>query len=178
LSTDCRIDIVSGRTCTGRSGEANMANSSQGGIVKAVAACSLARAKFSAAVAGAVILVSVLTGGPPTHAADINGAWATDVGVCDKIFRKKGTVLTLTNRSNTLGGGFIIDGDAIRGKNANCRIKARKQAGDLVHLVAACATDLMLSNYELTLKIIDDNRVARVFAGMPEMETPYYRCPR
>jgi hypothetical protein len=150
-----------------------MANSSQG-----VAACSLARAKFSAPVAGAVILVSMLAGGPPTHAADISGAWATDGAVCDKIFRKKGAVLTLNNRSNTLGGGFIIDGNTIRGKNANCKIKARKQAGDLVHFVAACATDLMLSNSELTLKIIDDNRVARVFAGMPEMETPYYRCPR
>src|SRR5262245_61156727 len=131
-----------------------------------------------AAIAAAVLCASLSAAGSSAHAADINGAWATDVSVCGKIFRKKAGVLALANRSDTLGGGFIIDGDAIRGKNANCKIKARKQAGDLVHLVAACATDLMLSNYELTLKIIDDNRVARVFAGMPEMETSYYRCPR
>jgi hypothetical protein len=47
-----------------------------------------------------------------------------------------------------------------------------------VHLIATCATDVMLSNMELTLKVIDDNKVARVFAGMPELETYYYRCPQ
>jgi hypothetical protein len=31
---------------------------------------------------------------------------------------------------------------------------------------------------ELTLKVIDDNKVVRVFAGMPELETLYYRCPQ
>ena len=84
----------------------------------------------------------------------------------------------MANRKDTPGGGFVIDGTAIRGKFANCKIKTRKQDGNLVHLLAACASDVMLSNYEVTLKIIDDNRIARVFAGMPEMETPYYRCPR
>jgi hypothetical protein len=160
--------------------EADMASWSRHGGVNVGASGSLARAKCSAATAGALIVLCFLlsAGSPTALAADVNGAWATDVTVCDKIFRKKGGVLALSNRSDTLGGGFIIDGDAIRGKNANCKIKARKQAGDLVHFVAACATDLMLSNYELTLKVIDDNRVARVFAGMPEMETPYYRCPR
>ena len=157
-----------------------MGSWSQHRIVESAAWRSPTGTKLHAPTAGAVILFLslALASGPPARAADINGAWATDVKVCDQIFRKKGGVLALTNRSDTLGGGFIIDGDAIRGKNANCKIKAKKQAGDLVHLVAACATDLMLSNYELTLKIIDDNRVARVFAGMPEMETPYYRCPR
>ena len=38
--------------------------------------------------------------------------------------------------------------------------------------------DMMLSNMELTLKAIDDNKVVRVFAGMPELETLYYRCPQ
>ena len=51
--------------------------------------------------------------GLSARAADISGAWATDVRACDKIFQKKGNVLTLTSRSDTLGGGFIIDG-AIR----------------------------------------------------------------
>jgi hypothetical protein len=36
----------------------------------------------------------------------------------------------------------------------------------------------MLSDVELALKIIDDNKISRVFAGMPELETPYYRCPK
>jgi hypothetical protein len=116
---------------------------------------------------------------PPTQAADITGAWATDVRVCDKIFQKKGNVLTLTSRSDTLGGGFIIDGNEIRGKTANCKIKNKREDGDSVYLIAACATDIMLSDVEMALKIIDKDRVARFFPGLPELETPYYyRCPR
>jgi hypothetical protein len=95
---------------------------------------------------GALFLSSVMG----AHAADINGVWASDVAVCNKVFTKK----------------------------ANCKIKTRKQEGDLVHLIATCATDVMLSNMELTLKVIDDNKIARVFAGLPELETLYYRCPQ
>ncbi|MBV9236530.1 MAG: hypothetical protein JOZ94_11915 [Xanthobacteraceae bacterium] len=115
----------------------------------------------------------------PTQAADITGAWATDVRVCDKIFQKKGNALTLTSRSDTLGGGFIIEGNEIRGKTANCKIKNKKEDGDSVYLLATCATDIMLSDVEMALKIIDKDRVARFFPGLPELETPYYyRCPR
>jgi hypothetical protein len=127
-----------------------------------------------------VWMIVVLAGGAPSaRAADITGAWATDVRACDKIFQKKGNVLTLTNRSDTLGSGFIIDGTEIRGKTANCKIKNKKEDGDVVYLLAACATDIMLSDVEMALKIIDKDRVSRFFPGMPEVESPdYYRCPR
>jgi hypothetical protein len=116
---------------------------------------------------------------PAARAADITGAWATDVGVCDKIFQKKGNVLTLANRSDTLGGGFVIDGTTIRGKTANCKIKKQREEGDAVYLIAACATDIMLSDVEMALRIVDKDRVARFFPGLPELETPYYyRCPK
>jgi|SRR6476646_1189809 len=127
-----------------------------------------------------VVILTVLAGdAPPVRAADITGAWATDVRACDKIFQKKGNILTLSNRSDTYGGGFVIDGANIRGKTANCKIKNRREDGDSVYLIASCATDIMLSDVELALKIIDKDRVTRFFPGMPELESPdYYRCPR
>jgi hypothetical protein len=125
------------------------------------------------------LVLSLALGAPAARAADISGAWATDVRVCDKIFQKRGNVLTLANRSDTLGGGFIIDGTAIRGKTANCKIKNKKEDGDVVYLIATCATDIMLSDVEMALKIIDKDKVSRFFPGLPEVETPYYyRCPR
>jgi hypothetical protein len=125
------------------------------------------------------LVLSLALGAPATRAADITGAWATDVRACDKIFQKKGNVLTLTSRSDTLGGGFIIDGTEIRGKTANCKIKNKREDGDVVYLLASCATDIMLSNVEMALKIIDKDKVSRFFPGLPELETPYYyRCPR
>jgi hypothetical protein len=112
------------------------------------------------------------------HAADINGVWASDVAVCNKIFTKKGGRVSLTKNADIFGRGFILEPGSVRGKFANCKIKTRKQDGDLVHLIATCATDVMLDNMELTLKVVDDNKIARVFPGVPEMETPYYRCPQ
>ena len=120
----------------------------------------------------------MLSYGTVVHAADINGVWASDVAVCNKVFTKKGGRVSFAKYADIHGSGFILDDNSIRGKLANCKIKTRKQDGDLVHLVATCATDVMLDNMELTLKVIDDNKVARVFAGLPELETLYYRCPR
>ena len=119
----------------------------------------------------------MLSYGTVVHAADIKGVWASDVAVCNKVFTKKGGRVSFAKNADIHGSGFILDDNSIRGKLANCKIKTRKQDGDLVHLVATCATDVMLDNMELTLKVIDDNKVARVFAGLPELETLYYRCP-
>ena len=119
-----------------------------------------------------------LVSGSAANAVDLSGAWASAPGACAQIFQKKGASLALTSRANVSGAGFVIDGNNIRGKVANCKIKTRKEEGDLVRLIANCASDTMLSDVELTLKVIDNNKIARVFAGMPEMETPYYRCPR
>jgi hypothetical protein len=137
------------------------------------------RSNLGLAVSLGFAIALLAVSAPLTYAADITGAWATDMRVCDKIFQKKGNVLTLTSRSDTLGGGFIIDGNEIRGKTANCKIKNRREEGDSVYLIAACATDIMLSDVEMALKIIDKDRVSRFFPGLPELETPYYyRCPR
>ena len=123
---------------------------------------------------GAVLISSATV----THAADINGVWASDTAVCNKVFTKKSGRVAFAKDADIHGSGFILEPGSVRGKLANCKIKTRKQDGDLVHLVASCATDMMLSNMELTLEVIDDNKVARVFAGMPELETLYYRCPQ
>jgi hypothetical protein len=78
--------------------------------------------------------------------------------------------------ADTYGSGFIIEGNKIRGRTATCDIKSRKEEGGTVHMLAGCATDIMLSNVQLSVKIIDENRISRIFPGMQEMEMTYYRC--
>lgn len=46
-----------------------------------------------------------------------------------------------------------------------------------VNIVAACATDIMLSNVQFSLKLLEPNKIARVFPGAMDMEINYYRCP-
>jgi hypothetical protein len=110
-------------------------------------------------------------------AFDLNGAWASDADNCAKVFARQGSQVTFTDMSDVYGGGFIIEGGQITGKFARCRIKARKDDGKTINLVAACATDIMLQNVQFSLREVDANTVIRMFPGMGGMEINYARCP-
>src|SRR4051794_5433529 len=58
-----------------------------------------------------------------------------------------------------------------------CPIKPSKEHGSRVHRIAARSTDIAMSTMPFRVKAIDDNRIARVLLGIPEMETSYFRCP-
>ena len=89
---------------------------------------------------GGLLFASLLATGSGVHAIELNGAWATDANNCPKVFERKGTQLGFTDMSDAFGGGFIVEGDQIVGKFARCRIKARKDSGPNVNLIASCAT--------------------------------------
>ena len=99
-------------------------------------------------------------------AFDLNGAWASDADNCAKVFVRKGAQITFADMSDVYGGGFVIEGDQITGKFARCRIKAKKDDGTTINLVAACASDIMLSSVQFSLKEVDANAVIRMFPGM------------
>ena len=130
--------------------------------------------KLAASVA--LLFGSLLTLTGRVDAVELNGAWAGDADQCAKVFVRQGGKLGFTEMSDVYGGGFIIDGDQIVGKFARCRIKARKNDGVNVNLVAACATDIMLSSVQFSLKELDANSIARLFPGIEDMEISYHRC--
>src|SRR5258705_11988857 len=129
------------------------------------------------AASAALLLSSLLVMAGRADALDLNGAWASDADQCAKVFARQGGKLGFTEMSDVYGGGFIIDGNQIVGKFARCRIKARKDDGATVNLIAACATDIMLSNVQFSLKELDANSIARLFPGIEDMEIRYNRCP-
>jgi hypothetical protein len=113
----------------------------------------------------------------PAEATDLTGAWANDRAACGKVFAVKGKKISFHRNSDVHGSGFIIDGRQIRGRAATCRIIRTKVEENVVHMVASCATDVMLSNVQLILRIVNEDEVSRIFPGMQDMEIPYYRCP-
>jgi len=125
----------------------------------------------------ALVLAACIAMSGSARALDLNGAWASDADNCAKVFVRKGTQVTFTDMSDVYGGGFIIEGEQITGKFARCRIKAKKDDGNTINLVAACATDIMLQNVQFSLKEVDANSVIRMFPGMEGMEIKYARCP-
>ena len=114
--------------------------------------------------------------GISAQADDLNGAWANDASVCGKVFVTGNASVSFTNTSDAYGIGFIIEGDRLKGKMVDCTINSRKQDGTTVHLIAACSTDVALSPTQFTLRIEGDNKITRVFPGIPEMDIAYFRC--
>lgn len=108
-------------------------------------------------------------------AADIDGAWANDLSVCRNIFKKNKTIM-VAKSADSFGSGFVIDGNKIRGKIANCAIKSRKQDGPVVQIIASCSTDVALSTVQFSLQMDGENKMTRLFPGVPEMATTYVRC--
>jgi hypothetical protein len=125
-----------------------------------------------------LVLIPVCCGAVATdvQAADITGAWASDASNCNKIFVKRGNGVFLAEEADLYGSGFVVEGRKIKGKMANCDIKTVKEEGSTVHLIAACATDIMLSNVQISLKVVDQNRIVRLFPGASAIEIPFERC--
>ena len=44
-------------------------------------------------------------------------------------------------------------------------------------IIAGCSTDIMLSNVQFSLKVLEPNKISRMFPGIMDMEINYYRCP-
>ena len=124
-----------------------------------------------------ILAVGWITLGCPANATDLSGAWTTDSSVCNKVFVKKGSEISFQQDSDQYGGGFIIEGNRIRGQMMTCTIKTRKEDGNNVHMLAACASDIMASNVQFSARIVDDNTIRRIFPGMPdELSMGYSRC--
>ncbi len=126
----------------------------------------------------AICVANWIALGGPVLAIDLNGSWATDASVCNKVFVKKGTTISFAQDSDQIGGGFIMEGNKVRGQMQTCTIKSRKEVGDVIHFLAACASDIMASNIQFSAKVIDDNTITRIFPGMDdELSIKYSRCP-
>ncbi len=116
--------------------------------------------------------------GHSAYAFDFNGAWATDVAACGKIFQKdKDGGLAIAPGSDMYGSGFIARNDSIVGNNASCKIMSRKVAGSLTHLVAQCAAEnVAFSTFQFSYRVNDDNSITRIFPGVEELNVNYARC--
>ena len=129
-------------------------------------------------LAAVVSLCSASLSAQRANAFELTGAWATSADQCTKVFTRKGRAnqVSFTNFSGVYGGGFMAEADRLKGKFENCLIKSRKESGETINLVAACASGIMLSKVQFFLKVIDDNTISREFPGIEGMDVKYHRC--
>ena len=110
--------------------------------------------------------------GAQTAATEIAGAWARSASACSQIFQKRGDRVSFAKDARLHGIGFIVSGDRITGRVATCRIKWHE--GKDRQLTAACS-GYVVDSLNFTLKIIDENRIAHIVPGKPDLDI-YQRC--
>lgn len=131
---------------------------------------------FRFSVAILAVCVGWFNFGLSAQAADFTGGWATDASACKNIFVKNGSKVSFADDLDAYGSGLIVEENRIIGKLATCTIKARKDDGAVTHLILNCSTDIALQTVQFSVKIDNSNRITRIFPGLPELSTPYYRC--
>jgi hypothetical protein len=136
------------------------------------------RVTQKAALAAAMLSGAILAPFEQARAIDLTGAWATSADECKNVFVRKGKAsrITFAPMSEVRGAGFIVEPNRLVGRAAKCAIKARKDDGQTVNIVASCATDIMLSSVQFQLNVVNQDKIQRLFPGMPDMEIYYYRC--
>jgi hypothetical protein len=136
------------------------------------------RKSQKAALAVAMLSAAALVSLDQARAIDFTGAWATSAEECKNVFVRKGKAnqITFAPMSEVHGGGFIAEPNRLVGRTAKCTIKAKKDDGQTVNIVASCATDIILSSVQFQLNVVNQDKIQRLFPGMPDMEIYYYRC--
>jgi hypothetical protein len=124
----------------------------------------------------ALALLTMLSFSPWADASDLNGAWAEDHSVCSKVFVKGGSKILFTPDAELYGSGVLIEGRQATGTFQKCRIKSSRTDGNILHILAACSTGVMISDTEVTVKVIDDNNIALTLDGPDPMEHALVRC--
>jgi hypothetical protein len=129
-----------------------------------------------AVVRSTLVTLSIVCGGFSVQAADINGVWVSDTSACSKAFEKSKGRVSFSKDAGIYVSGFIIDGNQIRGKIANCTINRRKDEGAIVNLIAVCSTDIAIDTIQFRLRMDGPNKLVREFPGLPELQMSYERC--
>ena len=124
-----------------------------------------------------LVLVTAVAFSPSALAAEVTGAWASDASVCSKVFVKKDNKLSFTPDAELYGSSLLVEGNRVSGTLQKCTIKSMKREGADIHLIAACSSGVMVSDFQFTVKMVGDNQITVSQAGPVSMETPYVRCP-
>jgi hypothetical protein len=122
-------------------------------------------------------LLASLSFSPAAHAADLNGAWASDTSVCSKVFVKSDNRISFLPDAELYGGGFLVEGDRATGTFQKCNLKSIKDNGSEVHLTAACSTGVGVSDLQITVKVVGRDKITVSSNGSVDIATPYVRCP-
>ena len=122
-------------------------------------------------------VLATLSFSPSARGADLNGAWASDASVCNKVFVKTNNRISFAPDAELYGGGFLVEGNRATGTFQKCSIKSMKDEGADINLLASCSTGVEVSNLRFTVKVVGHDQITVSSNGAVNITTPYVRCP-
>jgi hypothetical protein len=124
----------------------------------------------------ALALLTTISFTPWAWAVDLNGAWAQDHTVCRNVFVKRDNKVSFAPDAELYGSGLLIEGKQAMGSFQKCRVKSTRADGNILRIIAACSTGVMVSDTDVTVKVVDENNITLTLAGPDQVESPLVRC--
>lgn len=106
----------------------------------------------------------------------LQGAWAQSGLGCSQVFSNDGGKVSLRKLDGFNVGGFIVEGDKIRGQSQTCLVSHAKQRGSDIDMLIQCQDNVMAAAQDLHLRVEKDGTVTRKFTGFSEFTQGYHRC--
>ena len=111
------------------------------------------------------------------HATEVKGVWIKNVGnwakresICQRALAKRNNEI-IVNEHDV----FVVKDNEIIGVSATCKIKSRKDDGNFIRLLTDCPAEI--GENQFVFRVESPNKITRIFPGMPQKNTAYFRCP-
>jgi hypothetical protein len=108
---------------------------------------------------------------------DLQGGWTDATLSCTDVFSTSNGKLVLKNDDGFNVGGFIVEGNKIKGQARACTIDRSRRKGSTITMLMSCQDSVLASTQEIRLKLNKDGTVTRTLAGFKDFNQTFKRCP-
>ena len=125
-------------------------------------------------------VLAVMLAAPQARAEalpDLQGGWIDASLSCADVFNTSNGKLVLRNDDGFNVGGFIVEGNRIKGQARGCTVDRSVRKGSTITLLMSCQDSVLASAQEIRLKLNKDGTVTRTLAGFNDFSQTFKRCP-
>jgi hypothetical protein len=108
---------------------------------------------------------------------DLQGGWTDATLSCSDVFNTSNGKLVLRNDDGFNVGGFIVEGNTIKGQARACKVDRSRRKGSTITLLMSCQDSVLASTQEIMLKLNKDGTVTRTLSGFKDFTQTFKRCP-
>jgi hypothetical protein len=124
--------------------------------------------------------IAALVAAVPARAEDLpdlQGGWIDSMLTCADVFNSSNGKLVLRNDDGFNVGGFIVEGNRIKGQARGCTVDRSRRKGSTITMLMSCKDSVLASTQEITLRLNKNGTVTRTLSGFKDFSQTFKRCP-